>query len=173
MNRQRIYKEDNKKLCHYCGVNPKSHSFELMMITYENNEYIFYSKLSEAELYYNTESVIEHFKNVLDYYKPDQWSWIFNWKDTSIKHYFLINCVIQLTKLFKNYSESLNTILIIHSSFLIRPLIPLSNYVFEDKKPTIIVHNSELLTRTDLVTYFPTSSLTFNESQYILSYIYS
>lgn len=99
-------------ICPYCFDDPSSHSFKYLGIY--NSIYYMYTCPERATLYYDCESILQHYTGVLQNIQGLQWIWFFDATNFSHKHYFQVNVSIALAKLLSNprYSNNLCCILI-------------------------------------------------------------
>jgi len=87
------------KICNTCKEDFTAHSFNLICNSLEGGP-IFYTKISNASKYDDTNGIVKHCTNYLNYINPpDKWSWIIDFEDFGFKHTLGINTGIQLSKL--------------------------------------------------------------------------
>jgi len=97
-------------------MNPSSHS--LKKIEKEGALY-FYSCPSEATLYYDVKSILNHYKGVLSEIPTDKdWIWILDSKGFTLEHAMQITVAIELAKLLSTF-PNLKKIRIIHPTLYI------------------------------------------------------
>jgi hypothetical protein len=106
-------------ICPLCKIQPLSHS--LTKITEKNGIIYYYTCPSQAILYYDVESILNHYDGVLSEIPKDKkWIWIFDSLDFNLTHALQINVAIEITKLItKKFSTNLNKIIIINPTFYI------------------------------------------------------
>lgn len=92
-------------ICNICKVDFTCHSFNLLCNTLEGG-HIFYTKISNASKYDDTDGIVKHVTNYLHYINPnDGWSWIMDFDDFGLKHTLGINTGIQLSKLINKFGK--------------------------------------------------------------------
>jgi hypothetical protein len=106
-------------ICPLCKLQPLSHS--LTKISEKNDIIYYYTCPSQAILYYDVESILNHYDGVLSEIPKDKkWIWIFDSLDFNLTHALQINVAIEITKLITNkFSTNLNKIIIINPTFYI------------------------------------------------------
>jgi hypothetical protein len=119
--------------CTYCMHDPKSHSFYLLSTN--NNIHIYNTIISNAELYYNPESIIYHITIALKMdktYPNKDWVWIIDFNNASLKHYMALKTVKEISSWIhnekQNMCKNLKQIKIINASIIIKPLLTLAKY---------------------------------------------
>ena len=132
-----------KYTCPLCELMPSSHSFTKML---ERKGIIYYYTCpAQATLYYDVNSIINHYNGVLSELPEDkEWIWIFDSLDFSFKHAIQTDVPIEVAKLISNkFSKNLKKIIIINPTFYItithKMLMPFLNKKVRD----IIVINYE------------------------------
>jgi hypothetical protein len=111
--------------CNYCNTNPNSHSFKQLKNSSISGKYvIFYSKVANAELYNNTESILHHFHKELE--GIGEWYWIFDCKGMKFNHYIQFNLIKELAKLIELHG-GLRRIYLLEPSWLIHMSIKCAN----------------------------------------------
>jgi len=104
-------------ICPFCQLNPSSHS--LKKIEKEDILY-FYTCPSEATLYYDVKSILNHYKGVLSEIPEDkEWTWIFDGKGFTLEHAMQTTVAIELAKLVSTF-KNLKKIIIINPTLFIR-----------------------------------------------------
>jgi len=109
------------KLCKICKEDFTSHSFNHVCHTLAGG-HIFYTKISNASKYDDTEGIVAHCTNYLNYIKPEKWSWIIDFEDFGIKHTLGINTGIQLSKLINKYGR-LFELVVINTNILVEQMM--------------------------------------------------
>ena len=106
-------------ICPLCKLQPLSHS--LTKISEKNDIIYYYTCPSQAILYYDVESILNHYDGVLSEIPKDKkWILIFDSLDFNLTHALQINVAIEITKLITNkFSTNLNKIIIINPTFYI------------------------------------------------------
>ena len=93
------------KICDTCTDDFTAHSFNLICNSLEGGP-IFYTKISNASKYDDTNGIVKHCTNYLNYINPpDKWSWIIDFEDFGFKHTLGINTGIQLSKLINKIGK--------------------------------------------------------------------
>jgi len=96
----------------YCAVDPLSHS----LLKLSDNTY--YTKPSDAKLYYDADSIIHHYK--LELPRENEWKWIFDASGFGFKHFIQVDVGIKLSKLIsRDYSHNLTGIQIVNSNMYV------------------------------------------------------
>ena len=98
--------------CPLCAQDPTSHSFR------EVSPGVFYTKPAEASRYWDRESIITHYDGMLSQHKGP-WIWIFDAKGFSLRHLVEVDVAIAVTKLVMKYSETLEEIQVVNSSWIV------------------------------------------------------
>jgi hypothetical protein len=96
-------------------VNPNSHS--LKKIEKEGILY-FYTCPSKATLYYDTKSILNHYKGVLSEINKE-WIWVFDGTGFTLEHALQVQVAIELAKLLSSF-PTLKKIIIINPTLYIR-----------------------------------------------------
>lgn len=139
-------------ICPQCLIDPLNHSFNLFLE--KNNVLYFYTCPSKAKLYYDTDSIINHYNGKLsDILSNKKWIWIFDSTDFNLKHSLQIELAIELTKLISTkFSNNLEKIIIINPtiyiSFIYNIIIPFSNEYLQ----SIIEINYNIKSINDIIT---------------------
>ena len=105
--------------CPICNLLPSSHSLTKMI---EKKGIIYYyTRPSQAILYYDVKGIINHYDGVLSEIPENkEWVWIFDSLDFSIMHAMQTNVAIQLANLISSkFSKNLKKIIIINPTFYI------------------------------------------------------
>jgi len=102
-----------KDLCQTCNEDYTAHSFNYISNTLEGGD-LFYTKISNASKYDDTDGIVKHCTNYLDYKKPLKWSWVIDFSEFGLKHTLGINTGIKLSRLVNrigrlNYFIAINT----------------------------------------------------------------
>ena len=105
--------------CPLCKLVPSSHS--LTKLLEKKGIIYYYTCPSQAILYYDVKSIINHYDGVLSEIPENkEWVWIFDSLGFSIIHAIEINVAIELAKLISNkFSKNLKKIIIINPTFYI------------------------------------------------------
>lgn len=105
------------EICNICSKDFTSHSFNLVCNTLEGG-HIFYTKISNASKYDDTNGIVSHCTKYLNHINPDKWSWIIDFEDFGIKHTLGINTGIQLSKLINKFGKLQNFFIININGFV-------------------------------------------------------
>ncbi len=127
-----------ENICKYCYNNPKSHSFSLIsdyiikenIGNGENIGKLFYTKIADAKLYDDSEGIISHYENYLNFIKPDNWIWIIDFEDIELKHTLQINTTIKLAQLIKKYK--VNNVIVINENIFLYGLLKIAKPFIKD-----------------------------------------
>jgi hypothetical protein len=105
------------KICNTCKEDFTAHSFNLVCNTLEGG-YIFYTKISNASQYDDTEGIVDHCTNYLKHINPEKWSWIIDFDGFGLKHTLGINTGVRLSKLVNSFGKLQNLIVININQFV-------------------------------------------------------
>ena len=107
-------------MCPLCKLVPSSHS--LTKLLEKNGIIYYYTCPSQAILYYDVKSIINHYDGVLSEIPENkEWVWIFDSLDFSIIHAMQINVAIEVSKLISNkFCKNLKKIIIINPTSYIK-----------------------------------------------------
>ena len=125
-----------KYTCPLCKLLPSSHS--LTKLLEKKGIIYYYTCPSQAILYYDVKSIINHYDGVLSEIPENkEWVWIFDSLDFSFIHAIQINVAIELAKLISTkFSKNLKKIIIINPTFYItithKMLMPFLNNKVRD-----------------------------------------
>ena len=105
--------------CPLCSLEPLSHS--LNKLSEKERIIYYYTCPSQAILYYDVKSIINHYEGVLSEIPENkEWVWIFDSKDFSFKHAMQITVATELAKLISHkLSKNLKKIIIINPTIYI------------------------------------------------------
>ena len=99
-------------MCVYCAVDPLSHS----LVRLSND--VYYTKPSDAKLYYDADSIIHHY--TLELPRDNEWKWIFDASGFGFKHLMQINVGVKLAKLISSsYAHNLTKIQVVNSNIYV------------------------------------------------------
>ena len=110
-----------KQLCLTCNENFTAHSFNYMCDTLEVGQ-LFYTKISNASQYDDTEGIVKHCSNYLNYKNPVKWSWIIDFDEFGLKHTLGLNTGIQLSKLINRFGR-LHQLIVINSNTFVDQML--------------------------------------------------
>ena len=107
-------------MCPLCKLVPSSHS--LTKLLEKKGIIYYYTCPSQAILYYDVKSIINHYDGVLSEIPENkEWVWIFDSLDFSIIHAMQINVAIEVSKLISNkFCKNLKKIIIINPTSYIK-----------------------------------------------------
>lgn len=109
-------------ICDICKIDFTAHSFNLLCNTLEGGN-IFYTKISNASKYDDTEGIVKHVTKYLHYINPnDKWSWIMDFDDFGIKHTLGLNTGIQLSKLINRFGK-LKYLFVINTNVFVEQML--------------------------------------------------
>lgn len=111
------------KFCPGCAKDFTAHSFNFVCHTLEGG-HVFYTKISNASQYDDTEGIINHCSNYLHHVDPPKWSWIIDFAGFGIKHTLGIHTGIRLSKLINQFGRFQNLI-VININPLVRQMLKL------------------------------------------------
>ena len=108
-----------QNICPLCKLLPSSHS--LTKVSEKNGIIYYYTRPSQAILYYDVKGIIDHYDGMLSEIPENkEWVWIFDSLGFSLKHATQTNVAIEVAKLISNkFSKNLKKIIIINPTFYI------------------------------------------------------
>lgn len=106
-----------KEICPVCSKDFTAHSFNYLCSTLEGG-HIFYTKISNASKYDDTDGIVKHCANYLKYKNPEKWSWIMDFDDFGLRHTLGVNTGIQLSRLINKFGRLNNLIFINTNTFV-------------------------------------------------------
>ncbi len=149
--------------CPACRLDNRAHSFEFFCstgrkfvqvveneidpedINYQMNpEAVFYTRVADAKLYYDTDGILAHYENLLNRVNPVRWVWIFDCNGFELKHSLELKTAIGIAKLISRFGR-VSRILVINSNYFINFVIR-SVKIFLDKEisdNTILIKSDE------------------------------
>jgi len=138
-------------ICPLCKIQPLSHS--LTNISEKNDIIYYYTCPSQAILYYDVESILNHYDGVLSEIPKDKkWIWIFDSFNFNLTHALQINVAIEITKLISNkFSANLNKIIIINPTFYIKMTYNVVMPFLNETLKNIIEINYEKTTSDEVI----------------------
>jgi hypothetical protein len=111
------------KICPICIEDFTAHSFNRICNTLESGHF-FYTKISNASRYDDTDGIVTHCTNYLNYVNPEKWSWIMDFEGFGIKHTLGINTGIRLSKLINSFGK-LKYLLVININPFVEQMLKL------------------------------------------------
>ena len=106
-------------MCKICDDEPGSHSFEFYGKTKEG-VYMYYTCPGDASKYWDTEGILNHYKEVLEQNNNNKWCWIFDSKGFDVKHSLEIGTAMGIIDILSKYENSLCEIQILNGNILIK-----------------------------------------------------
>jgi hypothetical protein len=95
--------------CIHCAIDPSSHSLVKL------NDYAYYTKPSQAKMYYDADSIVQHYRAELPLDK--EWMWIFDADGFGVKHLLHADVGIKLAKLISSeYKDNLVKIRVVNAN---------------------------------------------------------
>ena len=110
-----------ENICKLCTINPDTHSFNHVS-KYDNDAYIFYTKIIPVREDEDVDALIAHYENYLEFMNPDKWIWIINFNGITLRHLMKINLTIKLGHLIQKYNN-LEKIIILNSNYIVIKLM--------------------------------------------------
>jgi hypothetical protein len=137
--------------CPLCLLDPLSHS--LTNFLEKDNTYYFYTCPAKSKLYYDTNSIIDHYNGVLsDIPKNKKWIWVLDVMGFGFNHFLQIEVAKELSKLISSkFSENLEKILIINPSGYVSAVYAIVKPFLNNKVKSIIEINHEIKTIDDIL----------------------
>jgi len=137
--------------CPICLLDPLSHS--LTNFLEKDNTYYFYTCPAKSKLYYDTNSIIDHYNGVLsDIPKNKKWIWVLDVLGFGFNHFLQIEVAKELSKLISSkFSENLEKIIIINPSGYVSAVYAIVKPFLNDKVKSIIEINHEIKTVDDIL----------------------
>jgi hypothetical protein len=139
---------NNDIYCQDCIDIPNSHSFELLCKSRHsvtNQDVIFYyTKVSNAIKYNDTNGILEHYENLLTKSNPDSWIWVFDCNGFGLKHSLEIKTAIGISKIINKFGKVKN-IFVINSNYFINAVQRIVNFVLDNEisKNIILIKKDE------------------------------
>jgi len=138
-------------VCGLCYLNPLSHS--LTKLLEKDNTLYYYTCPSKANLYFDTNGIINHYNGVLsEIPKNKQWVWVFDGFEFDFKHFSQIQVAIELAKLISTkFSHNLKKIIIINPTLYISSIYNIITPFLSDKIKSIIEINHKYKTIDEVI----------------------
>ncbi len=133
--------------CLTCSEISSAHSFEVVCSvprTDNLKEVVFYTKVANAIKYYDTEGILNHYENLLHIVNPDQWIWIFDCDQFSLKHSLEIKTAKNIAALISRFGK-VKKILVINSNIFINIVYKAIKTFLGDEitKNTVMIKSDE------------------------------
>ena len=137
--------------CPICLLDPLSHS--LTNFLEKDNTYYFYTCPAKSKLYYDTNSIINHYNGVLsDIPENKKWIWVLDVLGFGMNHFLQIEVATELSKLISSkFSENLEKILIINPSSYVSAVYAIVKPFLNNKVKSIIEINHEIKSVDDIL----------------------
>ena len=103
-------------VCPVCALNPSSHS--LTKLYEKENVVYYYTCPAKAILYNDTIGIINHYEGVIGEINQP-WIWVFDGNGFGLMHSLEVNIGLKLAGIMEKYSELLQKIIVINSSFYV------------------------------------------------------
>lgn len=110
-------------VCKTCMEDFSSHSFNRIGYTLEGG-HIFYTKISNASKYDDTEGIVNHCSNYLNTINPDDWSWIMDFDGFGLRHTLGINTGLRLSHLINKFGR-LRYLIVINTNTFVEQMLSL------------------------------------------------
>ena len=136
--------------CPLCLLDPLSHS--LTNFLEKDNTYYFYTCPAKSKLYYDTNSIINHYNGVLsDIPENKKWIWVLDVLGFGMNHFLQIEVATELSKLISSkFSKNLEKIIIINPSGYVSAVYAIVKPFLNDKIKSIIEINNEIKSVNDI-----------------------
>jgi len=118
-------------ICPTCTKDFTAHSFNLICNTLEGG-HIFYTKISNASQYDDSDGIVRHCTNYLNHINPEKWSWVMDFKTFGLKHTLGINTGIQLSKFINSFGK-LENLFIININPFVEQMLKLIKLILDKK----------------------------------------
>ena len=92
-----------------------------------NTNIEFYTKISNASKYDDTEGIVNHCTNYLNTINPDKWSWIMDFDGFGLRHTLGINTGLRLSQLINKFGR-LNYLIIINTNTFVEQMLSLIKF---------------------------------------------
>ena len=135
--------------CPLCLLDPSSHS--LTMFLEKDNTNYYYTCPSKAKLYFDKNSIINHYNGVLSEIPENKnWIWVFDGTGFGLKHFLQIEVAIELSKLISSkFSKNLEKIIIINPTGYISSIYTIITPFLNNNIKSIIEINYEIKSIND------------------------
>jgi hypothetical protein len=136
--------------CPLCLLDPLSHS--LTNFLEKNNTYYFYTCPAKSKLYYDTNSIIDHYNGVLSEIPENKkWIWVLDVLGFGMNHFLQIEVATELSKLISSkFSKNLEKIIIINPSGYVSAVYAIVKPFLNNKIKSIIEINNEIKSVNDI-----------------------
>jgi hypothetical protein len=140
-----------KYICPLCLIDPLSHS--LTKLSEKDNVVYYYTCPSKAKLYYDVNSIIDHYEGVLNEIPENkQWVWILDGNGYNLIHLMQCEVAIELIKLISSkFSKNLKKIIIINSTFYLSFIYHVINPFLLEEIKSIIEMNYVIKNAIDII----------------------
>jgi len=136
------------EICVNCYEDYTTHSFNRIAHSLDAG-HIFYTKISNASKYNDTDGIQKHCTNYLNYINPDKWTWIIDFKGFGLKHTLGLNTGIQLSYLINKFGR-LNHIIIINTNIFVEKMLKMIKLTLnkEYHKSIVVLHRNNKFIET-------------------------
>jgi len=136
-----------KQLCLACNENFTAHSFNYVCDTLEVGQ-LFYTKISNASQYDDTDGIVKHCSNYLNYKNPAKWSWIIDFDEFGLKHTLGLNTGIQLSKLINRFGR-LHQLIVINSNTFVDQMLKMIKLTLQKEYHNCIriIHKNDVFSQ--------------------------
>lgn len=141
----------NKYKCPLCLIDPLNHSLNKL---FENDkEVYYYSCPSNAKLYYDANSIINHYTGELSEISPNkEWIWICDSINFGFKHFIQYDVGIELAKLISlNFSKNLKKIIIINPTIYISSTYTIIKPFLNEKVKNLIEFKYDAINAFEII----------------------
>ena len=135
--------------CPLCLLDPLSHSLNNFLE--KDNTIYYYTCPAKAKLYFDTNSIINHYNGVLNEIPENKnWVWVFDGTGFGFEHFLQIQVAIELAKLIScKFSKNLKKIIVINSSNYISSIYNIIKPFLNDNIKLIIEFNYKIKSIND------------------------
>ena len=112
-----------EQICSSCYEDFTTHSFNYVCSSLEGG-HIFYTKISNASKYNDTDGIVNHCTNYLQHAQPPKWSWIIDFKDFGLKHTLGLNTGLRLSRLVNSFGR-LKYLIVINTNTFVEQIMKL------------------------------------------------
>jgi hypothetical protein len=117
--------------CSTCKDDNAAHSFNLISQTLEGG-HIFLTQIAVATKYSDTDGIVSHCTNFLNYTKPEKWTWIIDFNGFGIKHTLGLSTGIKLTKLVNTFGR-LQHLIVINPNIFVEQMLKIIRLTLNDE----------------------------------------
>jgi len=138
-------------ICPLCLLDPLSHSLNRFLE--KNNTVYFYTCPAKAKLYFDTDSIINHYNGVLSEIPENKhWIWVFDGIGFGLEHFLQIQVAIEISKLISTkFSKNLKKIIIINPSGYISSIYNIIKPFLNNNIKSVIEFSSKIKSINDFI----------------------